>query len=341
MVTENLNDIDGTVSNLSRQFQRRFPGDAWRNVDLSPGDTVDGGYQYRFIGLYSDGQGYTSEPIVSNIVTVGLSVAMDNADIDGDSIANADDIDDDGDGLIEIRHLEDLNAVRYQLDGSGYRASADGELITRGCPITGCIGYELTGNLNFTTSGDYRSGEVNDAWTVDENEFVSTADGWQPIGGVFNATFNGNGYSIARLAISRSSAGSKANVGLFSEIGANGKIENLVLDSPAIKGLAGIKNVGGITGLLRRGGVIRNSDVRGTVTRILSLMFHIIQTDRGSAGGLVGVNEGYIVGSSARINVGVQDSDGDISNNGNVTVGGLVGRNRQWRENSQQLLCGG
>ena len=326
-VTENLNDIDGTVSNLSRQFQRRFPGDIWRNVNLSAGDTVDAGYQYRFIGLYSDGQGYTSEPIVSNIVTVGSSVAMDNADIDGDSIINADDIDDDGDGLIEIRHLEDLDAVRHQLDGSGSRASADADLITRGCPITGCIGYELTRNLNFTVAGSYRNADANmSRWTVSENEFVSTDDGWQPIGGVFDAIFNGNGYSIARLSISRSSAGTRANVGLFSEIGASGKVENLVLDFPAIKGLAGFKNVGAITGLLRRGGVIRNSDVFGTVTRNSSV--RVIRTDLGSAGGLVGVNAGYIVNSRARINVSVQDSDGTIANNGNVTVGGLVGRNR-------------
>ena len=45
------------------------------------------------------------------------------------------DIDQDDDGLIEICNLDGLNAIRYQLDGSGYRASISAIKITEGCPI--------------------------------------------------------------------------------------------------------------------------------------------------------------------------------------------------------------
>ena len=59
------------------------------------------------------------------------------------------DVDTDNDGLVEINTLEDLNAIRYQLDGSGYRASATAKKITSGCAVGGCKGYELTRDLDF------------------------------------------------------------------------------------------------------------------------------------------------------------------------------------------------
>ena len=43
------------------------------------------------------------------------------------------DIDADDDGLIEICYLEDLNAIRYQLDGSGYKTNTTATKITNGC----------------------------------------------------------------------------------------------------------------------------------------------------------------------------------------------------------------
>ena len=331
-LAENLSDTDGNdISNAERQFQRRPLGGDWIDIDLTldgseytvPAETID--YQYRLVAFYTDGQGYASGAIVSNVITVVASIVIPSEDSDGDSIINAEDIDADGDGLIEVRYLEDLDAIRYQLDGRGYRRSADDNLNTRGCPITRCFGYELVGNLSFDDASSYRSGSLNADWRVADGTFGGSSAGWQPIGRMFNATFDGNGYAIARMTISRSSGATLSNIGLFSEIGANGKVENLGLSNPGIKALSGVKNVGGIAGMERRGGVIRNSYVdtgSGAVDR------PSIRTDRGSLGGLVGINEGYILNSYAKIDVRVQDSDGDINNNGNVTVGGLVGRNR-------------
>ena len=46
----------------------------------------------------------------------------------------ATDIDQDKDGLIELCDVDALDAIRYQLDGTGYRASFDAVKITAGCP---------------------------------------------------------------------------------------------------------------------------------------------------------------------------------------------------------------
>ena len=46
----------------------------------------------------------------------------EQADPDEDGILTVVDVDDDGDGLIEIRTAAELNNIRYVLDGSGYQA---------------------------------------------------------------------------------------------------------------------------------------------------------------------------------------------------------------------------
>jgi len=61
-----------------------------------------------------------------------------------------DDIDNDNDGLIELCYLEDLDAIRYQLDGSGLQRTSTGTKVTTGCGMDNngsCIGYELVRNL--------------------------------------------------------------------------------------------------------------------------------------------------------------------------------------------------
>ena len=69
------------------------------------------------------------------------------ADCDNDGAGDGADIDDDGDGLIEITTPVELNAVRYALEGDGRRLLRNGVLNTDGCggdgSITSCNGYEL------------------------------------------------------------------------------------------------------------------------------------------------------------------------------------------------------
>ena len=328
-LSENPSDVDGMLTIENRQFQRRSLIGNWVDIDLVrsgstytvPSEGI--GYQYRLIAYYTDGQGYP-ESIISTVA--GVPASSISLDIDGDLISNAEDIDDDNDGLIEIEFLEDLNAIRYQLDGGSYKSSADAEPNTSGCPDTGCVGYELIKNLDFDDTASYRSGALNPDWRVAGGNFRDQNDvGWQPIGGAFNAVFNGNNHTISHLTINRS-VDDLGNVGLFSEIAKDGKVENLGLINPTINGLVGHKNVGSIAGMVHQGGVIRNSYATGSSAD--GAVVYAIHSDRGLLGGLVGVNEGYILNSHAQINVSVQDSDFDISNNGNVNVGGLVGRNR-------------
>ena len=88
------------------------------------------------------------------------------ADDDGDGFLASIDVDDDGDGLIEIWTAEELNNVRYQLNGSGYRTGANETTDTTGCPITECIGYELAADIDLASYG----------------QSYDDGSGWQPIG---------------------------------------------------------------------------------------------------------------------------------------------------------------
>ena len=253
-------------------------------------------------------------------------------DADGDGILDGDadnriDIDQDGDGLIEINDLEGLNEIRYQLDGSGYRASADATKITRGCPATGCRGYELMKDLDFNTDDSYRSAASNKtAWTA------PNAAGWQPIGNSsdgFSSVLEGNGHTIAHLYINRSNEGT---VGLLAFV-ASAQVQNIRLLNVNIKGDFSIGSLAG-----SNSGIIINVRVTGTVSgrinvggltgnntnQIISSFANVTVTaSQNSAGGLVGGNSISNVGPPAFI------SESGASGNvmGGQFVGGLSGRN--------------
>ena len=203
------------------------------------------------------------------------------------------DIDQDNDGLIEICNLEGLNAIRYQLDGTGYKASRSATKITVGCPNTGCKGYELAQDLDFNDDDSYSSTPNKITWT--------TGTGWQPIGtgnSPFNATFKANKHSISSLMIDRPSAN---NIGLFGRVGGSARIEGVALIDVNVRGNWG---VGSLVGLNSSGSVIHNSYATGTI--------------RGgdSAGGLVGDNHSRITNSYTNISV-----------SGGSYIGGIVGCN--------------
>ena len=212
-----------------------------------------------------------------------------------DSVGNRSDIDQDGDGLIEIYDLEGLSEMRYSLDGSGYKASADAIKITQGCPATGCRGYELVKDLDFNTDASYRTISNKVTWT--------TGGGWSPIGSNsnrFSSVFEGNGFMIAHLYINRSN---NNNVGLFSVVNEAAQIQNIRLSEVNVRGQG---NVGSLVGLNL--GIISNSNVTGTVHSVLN-----------DVGGLVGESFGQIISSFADVTVTQQ---------GGQLAGGLVGYHR-------------
>ena len=246
------------------------------------------------------------------------------------------DYDADDDGLIEIRTLAQLDAIRYDPDGDNRITSDDDEeayysafpkaITGMGCPFDGCIGFELAANLDFDTNGNgYPDG--GDA-------YWNGAAGWMPIGQrfgstfskyKFTATFDGGGHTIANLYIDREGE----SVGLFSftEAGSDIRGVGLVSASVAGTGLAG--------GLVAENklGRITDSYVTGSVTG-------------SSVGGLVGSNTGPITDSyfNGNVNgtgdyvgglVGSNSSPGRITGghatgrvSGDDRVGGLVGSNR-------------
>ena len=236
----------------------------------------------------------------------------------------------DGDRLIEISNLEQLNAVRYDLsDGNGRPDDSDDARAYRAAFPTSsgesvcdraCLGYELTRSLDFNSPDSYSAGEVDPEW----NE----GDGWLPINdnsSGLNAEFEGNEHTISNLYIHRQDTDS---VGLFARVGDSGIIRNAGVVNAEMEGrsdsgiLAGSNSgtitasyatgsvsggdyVGGLVGRNSSGGAITGSYAAGSVS---GGDLHV--------GGLVGNNSGAITGSYATGSV----SGGDY-------VGGLVGNN--------------
>ena len=208
------------------------------------------------------------------------------------------DYDADDDGLIEIRSIAQLDAIRHDLDGDGvaddakndaaaYAAAFPSAATGMGCRGR-CTGYELANDLDFGTA--------------------AVGFGWAPIGyyrgsysnAGFSATFEGNGRTVSNLFINR---GGADNVGLFGYIGSGGVVRGVGLRSVYVVGSA---KVGGLVG--RNHGIVNASNATGTVSGVYS---HV--------GGLVGINYGTITASYATGTV----SSGSHS----YGVGGLVGYN--------------
>ena len=267
-------------------------------------------YDSTYITIYNDGDliesiasGATSSPILSGQEpTINVKVVVE----DGatfqytirvhrlDTIIR--DIDEDGDGLIEVSNLEELNEIRYQPDGSGYRESATAAKISIGCPAGGCKGYELDRHLDFEDATSYRNVYYRD---LGNRYRWNYRRAWQPIRG-FNGIFKANGHTISNLKIDKRNAD---RVGLFADTGSGAVIEGVGLLNTDV---VGRNNVGGLVGSNR--GVISDSYAIGSSTG------HGGDSD--DVGGLVGSNAGTINNSYAMGNV-----------LGSRSVGGLVGRN--------------
>ena len=215
------------------------------------------------------------------------------------------DYDADDDGLIEIEWLEQLDAMRWDLDGDGVVNDGNAERYFAAFPDAAegmgcaerCRGYELTRNLDFKSAGSYASGVVNGKWTG--------GNGWLPIGVIdaFRATFEGNERTIANLYIDRRGNDQPEAIGLLGVSG--GEIIRIGLVNVDV---SGENNAGGIVGT--NVGNISYAYATGSV----SGDDHI--------GGLVGENSGFISHSHSDATVKISEETRD----GN-SVGGLVGGN--------------
>ena len=252
----------------------------------------------------------------------------------------------DGDRLIEIDSLEQLNAVRYDLDGDGmpdsgadaYAAAfpvSDGATVC----VRGCNGYELARSLDFDAADSYASGLVNAKWT--------SGAGWLPIGvseeAGYGAIFDGNGHTISNLYIKRTTqVDDPGAVGLFgyaisSTIRNIGMVDVDVTGGGSAGGLVGVNAAsisdsyatGNVAGGGNVGGLIGHNSItinprffwrrhHGKINASYATAIVSVVDDSGSTGGLAGRNDGTIRDSYAT---------GDVSGGGG-SAGGLVGENR-------------
>ena len=265
----------------------------------------------------------------------GITDAVDTDD-NNDGIIDADA---DSDGLIDVASLEELNAIRFALDGSGRAMNDESLPDSSGCPIIlwqgiaqqRCRGYELVSNLDFDTNGDGQMNELDTYW--------NDGQGWEPIGSfssnAFTGNFQGNGHQIRNLYIETTSI----DVGLFGYIEGTSrqpvKITQVAITGP-ITSVTGRYHVGALAGRInyaeidslfvsgiissgRDAGGLVGETVNSTVSNIFSSA--AIQTGR-DQGGLIGNLDDSTLASSLFAGY-VENNDGplgysDNSNNAYV-----------------------
>ena len=167
-----------------------------------------------------------------------------------DPIPQRGDYDLDDDGLIDIRTLAQLNAVRWDMDGDGAASSGNvgsyakafrGHVTGMGCKSTGCEGYELENDLDFDTDGDGSTWTLSGStFTADSGDaYYNGGSGWNPIGtGTtdalrFNTTFDGNGHVIENLLVTSDSA---SFLGLFGGMHSSAVVRSLGLPDAQVPG---------------------------------------------------------------------------------------------------------
>ena len=226
------------------------------------------------------------------------------------------DYDTDDDGLIEVSSLAQLDAMRWDVNGDGYSDHGgplhDGfpnALLGMGCPSSGCVGYELTTDLDFDTNGSGGADPGDDYW--------NSGHGWLPIGldtDAFAAVFEGNGHVIRNLYIN-------SNLKKRSEV--TGYVKNTHMWAYHRAAHLGLFEAVAAGGVIRNVG-LENADVSRNYACSEEARYLCPQ---GRASGLVGVNHGkisgsYVTGSVSNI---INYSQRVTGSSTPIIAGGLVG----------------
>ena len=236
----------------------------------------------------------------------------------------------DGDGLIGIATLAQLDAMRHDLNGDGRPAAAgagyygmafadeDAQQVHCG-RRTGCSGYELDNDLDFDTDASGGPSEGDAYWNGGE--------GWKPIGDAYNpfeTVFEGNGREIQHLFSDRVWGYEGTTVGLFGHIIQPAVIRRVNMTAADVRGN---KFVGILLGV--NSSTVEGCHASGRVSAVTDYVGGLVGSSRGTirassamvrvsgsaAGGLVGNNNGNIVGSHA---------GGEVV--GGRFLGGLIGK---------------
>ncbi len=311
------------------------------------------------IAVSAQGTGRTTSQLQTPTSATGVFAGWDALDVDGDDdpsespwhfgtashypalryrgmdpVPQRGDYDYDDDGLIEIRTLAQLNAVRWDLDGDG--APSSGNAVSwgkafrnhradMGCPsdttgdadLNDCTGYELENDLDFDTDGDGSTWTDDGTFTPDSGDaYHNGGSGWDPIGPTsapsdtthFTATFDGNGKVIANLLVNRS----RNYAGLFAALRPGAVVRSLGLPNARVRGgqgsvapLAGVVAgrvaaawaSGSVAGQTNVGGLVGVVESGATVVASYSTAAVSCASGNRIAGGFAAANSGAIVAS--------------------------------------------
>ncbi len=268
---------------------------------------------------------FTIEPVLGGalinattraVVVPNVNVIVNPDDLDGDGVLNAVDVDEDGDGLIELRTAEQLNMMRYSLDGSGLDDGTSDNDNTTGGNSDGCGGGFHSNGTTITTCNGYE--QMAD---IDLNDLGRDASGsnWEPVGTFitlegncqndagsqfFSGIFSGNDFTISNLLINITT--NSCGAGFFGAFFDNAQVRNTHIRGGNITADTGVtsNNVGGLVGYVNVATIRHSSVTLGAING----------TDQ--VGGLAG-NGGAATISSSVATVG--------SISGARIVGGLTG----------------
>ncbi len=204
------------------------------------GEDTDGDKIADFVDGDDDNDGLNDDKdsCLNSANSTFVSTSANDRDSDGCE-DEVEDIDDDGDGLIEILRPSGTHLVRgaslehidNQLDGTALTNSTHTESAScgNGRDVQECSGYELINDITVTASN----------WPPLGND-MDSADGLCLGDGAFTTTFEGNGYTITLQDITSTDD----CVGFFAQL-KDAQIRNLTITAQNIRGT---KNVGVLAG---------------------------------------------------------------------------------------------
>jgi hypothetical protein len=244
--------------------------------------------------------------------------------------------DSDGDGLIDIFTLQQLDWMRNDLSGASRHDGVSGD--SSGCPPAGCNGYELMADLDFDTNA---SGTADSGDSYYDYDGDLSNNGWLPIGTMaapFLADFAGNYHSISNLYIDRTNADAETagnDIGLFGYVGdgfTRTDFTNLELSGNATL-ISGGKDVAALVGYgssVFFDNITVAATVTGTGTNVGGLVGHLqqgritnINNDSAISGNVAGGVAGKITSGDSFFNISNCNSAGTVTGGG--TAGGLIG----------------
>ena len=296
------------------KVQWKSGGQSYNMTDRQ--DTVSVGSDTTYaIANLTPGRNYTVRVLATK---TGASDSAPSAEVMG--VPPGIRYDGDGNGLIEIGTLAQLNAIRWDRNGDGvvdtststtdstaYVTAFSNAVAGMGCPNTGCNGYELMADLDFDENDD---NQITSADTT----YWNGGSGWAPID-TLATTLNGNDHTISHLFIRRAST---ADIGLFRVIGATGSVTNLGLPNADITGegdtgalageivggtVTGVFATGRVTGVDRVGGLVGSVGLGSSTGSIITSYSTASVTGTGTSlyiGGLVGnLSSGEIIAAYA------------------------------------------